>query len=408
MSVADLVRKMQEDQKRVLEQVWARRASDLPLHSPYELLTLASIVEKETGKADERPRVAGVFMNRLQKRMRLQSDPTIVYGLVGGRGTLGRSITRAEVDKPTLYNTYTIDGLPPGPIANPGRAALEAVANPSRTQDLYFVADGTGGHVFAESLEQHNRNVQRWRQIEKEKEKSGPDIDKFTPQTAPVRGDQRGELNHDGDFGALSFAPENFAQQSGTSLGIADVEKAIARVAPKMPVAAASAVANPSDAEGGGKASKGKKQKSGVTPATAFAVSPGLDELGITVRGIGPGKAAADLLDGPVNTTDQAPAAEAANQAVFAVSTARRAEIKAKAEKLGLDPGSDTLPPNVDSNSNVQSAQPAPPAQAPAAPQKLAHAKIIDVSEGTALDPLLDHTYDLNYPKTVPSTTSSK
>ena len=116
------------------------------MRSPYEFVTLASIVEKETGKADERPRVASVFLNRLKKGMRLQSDPTTVYGLAGGKGSLGRGLTRAELDKPTPYNTYTVDGLPAGPIANPGRAALEAVANPSRTQDLYFV--GAGHRVF--------------------------------------------------------------------------------------------------------------------------------------------------------------------------------------------------------------------------------------------------------------------
>ena len=124
MARGDLLRKMQDDQKRALEQIWARRSAETPLRSPYELVTLASIVEKETGRADERPRVAGVFLNRLGKRMRLQSDPTIVYGLVGGKGTLGRGILRSELDKPTPYNTYQIDGLPPGPIANPGRAAL--------------------------------------------------------------------------------------------------------------------------------------------------------------------------------------------------------------------------------------------------------------------------------------------
>ncbi len=170
---SDLVNKMRQDQRAGIEKIWARRAPDLPLRSPYEMVTLASIVEKETGKADERSRVAGVFINRLRKRMRLQSDPTIVYGLVGGQGTLGHAISRSELDKPTPYNTYTIDGLPPGPIDNPGRAALEAVANPSRTADLYFVADGTGGHAFAETVDQHVRNVQRWRQIERDaKDKS--------------------------------------------------------------------------------------------------------------------------------------------------------------------------------------------------------------------------------------------
>jgi UPF0755 protein len=147
------------------------------------MVILASIVEKETGRADERTRVAGVFMNRLTKRMKLQSDPTIVYGLVAGKGTLGRGITRAEIDQATPYNTYAIEGLPPTPIANPGRAALEAVANPSRTKDIYFVADGSGGHAFAETLDQHNRNVARWRQVEKAKAAAGTadDVDRVEP-----------------------------------------------------------------------------------------------------------------------------------------------------------------------------------------------------------------------------------
>jgi UPF0755 protein len=162
-----LINTMQRAQREVLNQVWARRTPDLPIKTPQELVILASIVEKETGRADERTRVAGVFINRLAKRMKLQSDPTIVYGLVGGQGTLGRGIMRSEIEKPTAYNTYVIEGLPPGPIANPGRSALEAVANPSRTKDLFFVADGTGGHVFSETLDGHNRNVARWRQVEK-------------------------------------------------------------------------------------------------------------------------------------------------------------------------------------------------------------------------------------------------
>ena len=141
------------------------------------MVTLASIVEKETGKTEERPRVAGVFINRLDKHMRLGSDPTIVYGLVQGKGTLGRSITKADLNQPTPYNTYLIDGLPPGPICNPGKAALEAVAKPARSKDLYFVADGTGGHAFAETLDQHQKNVARWRQIEKDvKDKLAPDV----------------------------------------------------------------------------------------------------------------------------------------------------------------------------------------------------------------------------------------
>ena len=128
--------------------------------------------------------------------MRLQSDPTIVYGLVGGKGSLGHSISRAELDKFTPYNTYAIEGLPPGPIANPGRAALEAVANPSRTQDLYFVADGTGGHVFAATLDEHVRNVQRWRQIEKDtKDKIAPDLDKTVAPAAALKPGQESEFD---------------------------------------------------------------------------------------------------------------------------------------------------------------------------------------------------------------------
>src|SRR6202012_3227966 len=145
-----------------------RRNTDTPLKSPDQLVTMASIVEKETGRADERSRVAAVFVNRMKQKMKLQSDPTIIYGLVGGKGTLGRPIKRSEITQPSPYNTYVIDGLPPGPIANPGRASLEAAANPSRTRDLFFVADGTGGHAFSESLADHNKNVAKLRAIEKQ------------------------------------------------------------------------------------------------------------------------------------------------------------------------------------------------------------------------------------------------
>jgi UPF0755 protein len=161
-----IIQRMQQSQRRMVQDVWDHRVTDLPLRSPEQLVTLASIVEKETGRADERSRVAAVFVNRLKQKMKLQSDPTIIYGLVGGKGTLGRPIQRNEIEQPTPYNTYVIDGLPPGPIANPGRAALEAVANPARTKELYFVADGTGGHAFSETLDQHQRNVARLRALE--------------------------------------------------------------------------------------------------------------------------------------------------------------------------------------------------------------------------------------------------
>ncbi len=175
-SRAEIVDKMMKDQKRLVEEIWERRRPDLPLADINEFVTLASIVEKETGRADERTRVAGVFINRLRRGIRLQSDPTIVYGLFGGEGKpADRPIYRSDIDKPTPYNTYTIDGLPPTPIANPGRAALEAVANPSQTDELYFVADGTGGHVFAKTLEEHNENVARWRKVEAERKKNSED-----------------------------------------------------------------------------------------------------------------------------------------------------------------------------------------------------------------------------------------
>ncbi|TSJ62067.1 endolytic transglycosylase MltG [Starkeya sp. 3C] len=165
----DLLRRMMRTQDATLKEVWAKRDPDLPLKTPEELVILASIVEKETGVAEERPQVAAVFLNRLNKKMRLQSDPTIIYGLVRGKGRLERPLTRTDISTPTPFNTYTIPALPPGPIGNPGRASLEATAKPAKTKNVYFVADGSGGHAFAETLEQHNRNVARWRQIERDR-----------------------------------------------------------------------------------------------------------------------------------------------------------------------------------------------------------------------------------------------
>jgi UPF0755 protein len=163
-----MIQRMQQAQQRVVKEIWDHHSPDLPIKTPDQLVILASLVEKETAKPDERTRVAAVFVNRLKQKMRLQSDPTIIYGLVGGKGTLGRPIMKSEIDQPTPYNTYQIDGLPPGPITNPGRASLEAAANPARTRELYFVADGTGGHLFAETYEQHQKNVARLRQLESE------------------------------------------------------------------------------------------------------------------------------------------------------------------------------------------------------------------------------------------------
>jgi UPF0755 protein len=161
-----VIQRMQQAQRRIVQEIWDHRMADLPVRTAEQLVTLASIVEKETGRPDERTRVAAVFVNRLKQKIKLQSDPTIVYGLVGGKGSLGRPIQRREIDQPTPYNTYVIDGLPPGPIANPGRASLEAAANPARTKEIFFVADGTGGHTFSETLDQHNKAVGRLRVIE--------------------------------------------------------------------------------------------------------------------------------------------------------------------------------------------------------------------------------------------------
>jgi UPF0755 protein len=187
ISREQIIQRMQTAQQRLVKEVWDRHSPDLPLKTPEQLVVLASLIEKETAKPEERTRVAAVFVNRLKQRMRLQSDPTIIYGLVGGRGTLGRPIMKSEIDQPTPYNTYQIDGLPPGPICNPGRASLEAAANPARTRELYFVADGAGGHVFAENYDQHQKNVTRLRLFETDQKDRAPtDAAAPAPQAAPA------------------------------------------------------------------------------------------------------------------------------------------------------------------------------------------------------------------------------
>ena len=160
---------METAQARILAEAWAERAADLPISSPEEALILASIIEKETGVPEERRQVASVFVNRLNKGIRLQTDPTVIYGITKGEGILGRGLRQSELQRETPYNTYVIDGLPPTPIANPGRASILAALNPDDTPFIFFVADGTGGHAFADNLADHNRNVAAWRAIEAQK-----------------------------------------------------------------------------------------------------------------------------------------------------------------------------------------------------------------------------------------------
>ena len=394
-SRGDVIAKMQDDDRRAVEQIWARRSPDLPLRSPYELVTLASIVEKETGKADERPRVAGVFINRLQRHMRLQSDPTIVYGLVGGQGTLGHSITRAELDRRTPYNTYQIDGLPPGPIDNPGRAALEAVANPSRTQDLYFVADGTGGHAFSSSIEDHNRNVQRWRQIEHDA-KDKVDVDKLAPAavTPPSGKAQRSDAT-DPAFGGL---PKTIGSASlGRMASFADP----ASNHDVLVVAA-------TEQRGLVPASAPRPGKPPLTVDTR-AMTASIDSMGFSLDGAP--QSGPSVLDGPIT-----PETGKANPAPAFPSTVGLSD-KAGDPAEGASPVRATeKAPNRQTRASLDAlpsdhpvdlfADPAPgSASTPAAPMKTPplHPKIYDVSEGTALDPLAMKSYDLNSAKTIPS-----
>jgi UPF0755 protein len=169
----DMLARMHKAMADTLARLWRGRDPDLPLGSPEQALILASIVEKETAIPEERAHIAAVFLNRLHFHMRLQSDPTVSYGITGGKRVLGRPLTRADLETASPYNTYQSDGLPPGPIDNPGKASIEAVMHPTHSLDLYFVANGEGGHVFARSLEEHNKNVANWRKLEEDKARGG-------------------------------------------------------------------------------------------------------------------------------------------------------------------------------------------------------------------------------------------
>ncbi|WP_318658528.1 endolytic transglycosylase MltG [Indioceanicola profundi] len=174
---AELLGRMETGMRELLAQAWEKRAPDLPVATAEQAVTLASIVEKETGVAAERPKVAAVFVNRLRLGMRLQSDPTVIYALTEGKGPLDRPLTRADWKLEHPYNTYFIAGLPPGPIANPGAESIRAVLNPDNHEYLYFVADGSGGHAFAETLEEHNRNVAAWRRFQREQGQPAEEVE---------------------------------------------------------------------------------------------------------------------------------------------------------------------------------------------------------------------------------------
>lgn len=181
---ADIVKRMRTSHDDVLEELWLKRAPDLPIRTEEEAVVLASIVEKETGIASERPLVAAVFVNRLRKGMKLQSDPTIIYGITKG-APLRRKIFKSDLENPHAWNTYVINALPPTPIANPGKASIAAVLNPPKSNDLFFVADGTGGHVFAETYAEHDRNVQRWREFRRKAEAKDADLSGSNTESAP-------------------------------------------------------------------------------------------------------------------------------------------------------------------------------------------------------------------------------
>ena len=351
-----IIARMAKAQTRAVDEIWKGRAPDLPIRSPGEMVTLASIVEKETGKAEERPRVAGVFVNRLEKHMRLESDPTIVYGLVFGKGTLGRPISRADLNQATPYNTYVIDGLPPGPISNPGKAALEAVANPARSRDLYFVADGTGGHVFAESFEQHLRNVAHWRQIEKDaKDHLAPDASPTTPSA--IHGQI--ESADPAVFGALvPLAPAQAAQPA--------VAARLARIGAGRKAMDA-ALSSFSAGKAGGKS---------------------IEDLGAVVAGVNDGPAEGDAFANAGASIDGSgsPASAPVSPGMLADQRAREAKYGFRAPAQG-DNASDAAPASAASTQPTASGRP----------------RIFDASEGTRLDPLLNKTYDLSYAKVVPT-----
>jgi UPF0755 protein len=426
-----ILSRMAKIQAKAVEEIWKGRSPELPIKSPWEMVTLASIVEKETGKPEERPRVAGVFVNRLDKHMRLDSDPTIVYGLAQGKGTLGRSITRADLNQSTPYNTYIIDGLPPGPICNPGKAALEAVAKPARSKDLYFVADGTGGHAFAETLDQHQKNVAHWRQIEKDvKDKLAPDVTpgpairgsidpvdpaQFGALVAPVQGQaapasvlaRLGKIGADRKakdapllvapgvksiketsavvVGAKEWQPEGLVGGEGGSGPVASVPQSSAPfgalIAPAQGRAPASVLVRL------GKIGADRNAKDAALASLAGPGVKTIEELGAVVAGVNDGPA-----EGFAFGNEDPPGTGTGPVGSAPLSPAMLADQKAREAKYGTAP--------LASSALADSLVATPVSASPTASGK---PRIYDASEGTPLDPLRNKTYDLSYAKVVPA-----
>jgi UPF0755 protein len=357
-----LLARMEREQRRVLAEVWTRKAADLPLRTPSDLVILASIVEKETGRSDERTRVASVFINRLNRGMRLESDPTIIYGIAGGKGTLGRPILASEIRAPTPYNTYVINGLPPGPIANPGRASMEATANPSRTRDLFFVADGTGGHAFAETYEQHQRNVVRWRQIERGQNPTAAPPAEASPEPArapALRGQQRSDLG-----------PAQLQWTSTASASPVPVQVAPAGAAQPRP--------------------RGSVEPAPV--ATAGAASPfAVPSLNPELMDHVLGYSASSL---PAQDGFAEPGGRGSIE-TWPVAPSRRNDIARNATQAGLSPAAQ-------SPAQPLAVEPVPAGRADQAgvPRRT---RVVDAVEGTALDPLRQRDFDLSTPKTIPA-----
>jgi UPF0755 protein len=443
-----LLSRMEKAQSKVVDEIWQGRAANLPIKSPGELVTLASIVEKETGKADERPRVAGVFVNRLGKRMKLQSDPTIVYGLVGGKGTLDHPITKAELEQPTPYNTYVIEGLPPGPIANPGKAALEAAANPSHSKDLYFVADGTGGHAFAETLDQHLKNVDHWRQIEKDakdakesKDRLAPDLIPTPAAAQPVASPPAAQKKSEFEppdpkvFGALAptAAPKPTASLNDFAMRLnkigADraferkdrhVSGAIAETSAPKPTASLNDFATRLDKVGADRALEPQDRQLFGALAETAGPKPTASLVVFATRlvKLGADREARQALLGPKGSIAVAASKNIADSGLI-VEGVNDEALMQTAE--GDDPAtagpvqSYPVPAQMLADQQSREARYAPwlpttklasadPDPAPVdklPPGVRPHG--FDASEGTPLDPLLNKTYDLNYAQTVPA-----